>query len=198
MSFSDGQTYTPNGGNISFVVKSTKPTLTIASFSPDGEHQSPKVTGSNWNPTITNPTVNSRREGNTLILYLNATGSKGWFGASISLKGEPKVTLKFTNLGKAENATLIFSEANGGTVHLYEGTSSRAGTRTNQFYWDSSTGEEVLRIVGYIDSGDCSSTTHAGTLNSENKVVLTYKNGNTTETYNVPTDVITIINQQPD
>jgi hypothetical protein len=100
-------------------------------------------------------------------------------------------------LGTGSSAVLTFTNASGGDVIMYKGSSSRSGEKTNQYVWDSSTGVDVTRIFGYVDSGDCSSTQFAGTLNSLNTLVITYvhTNGETQE-FNVPVSVITIINNQ--
>jgi hypothetical protein len=101
--------------------------------------------------------------------------------------------LKFTGLGHATNATLTFTEKGGAAVRLYAGSSSKDGTQTDAFIWDSTTGESVMRFVGYNDAGNCDSSMSAGTLISSDKVIMTYGE----ETYTVAVSVITIINEKP-
>ena len=191
----DPVTYTSGGSSSTVLtVYSKKPTVTIQSYTPNGSHQSVAKDGSR---KVKNVTVTSGRNGNTLTLYLHATGSNGWLGPSITLIAEPSATLRLNGLGTGSSAVLTFTNASGGDVIMYKGSSSRSGEKTNQYVWDSSTGVDVTRIFGYVDSGDCSSTQFAGTLNSLNTLVITYvhTNGETQE-FNVPVSVITIINNQ--
>lgn len=167
-------------------VSSTKPTLSIESISPEGAH---KTVNSSDNTV----TVTSKREGNTITIFPDCEVTGSGCNRSGKLNREPKVTLKFTGLGHATNATLTFTEKGGAAVRLYAGSSSKDGTQTDAFIWDSTTGESVMRFVGYNDAGNCDSSMAAGTLISSDKVIMTYGE----ETYTVAVSVITIINEKP-
>ncbi len=182
----NGNSYRIDSSKIAFTISSVKPTVTIESFVPKGSHTT-------VNSSQNNVTVTSKQEGNTITIYPNASVSGSGCNKTGKLTQEPKVTLRLTGLGNADNATLTFTESSGGTVRMYSGNSSKAGTRTDAYVWDTSTGETVSRFIGYNDAGSCDDSEAAGTLTSNNNLSIT----SGTETYNVAVDVITIINVKP-
>lgn len=168
-----------------FTVATKKPTLTIDSISPSGQH-------STVNSNKQQITVTSAIQGNNITIYPQATVSTDSCGdvTGGNIQTQPTVKLKLKNLGNAESATLTFtSDASDGAVRLY--TRSGSG-QTNAYTWNQSTGEDVTRYVGYY-AGGCSSSNPAGTLTSSNTLVL--KVGEST--YNVGVSVITIANNAP-
>lgn len=181
-----------------FTVSSVKPTVAIQTYKPSGQHDSPK--GSNNNTAGTaKVTSGVDATGRKLTIYWEGSASKGLFSPKLTLKQEPYVTLRLTGLGNASRAELSFVESNNGTVHLYSGTSSKSGTRTDKYVWDSSTGQDASRYVGYMDSGNCSKATPAGTLNSSDKLYMYYTINGTEETFEFEVsqaDRITIIHNQ--
>jgi hypothetical protein len=81
---------------------------------------------------------------------------------------QPSVTIKLSNMGYADTATLTFASSSGGTVHLYE--SNGGSTATSKYVWTKD--GECLRWVGYYKSKTANDTkTAAGTLTSD-KLVL--------------------------
>ena len=168
-----------------FTVKSKHPTFAIDKISPSGSHKCINSSGSNV-------TVTSKIDGNTITIYPKSEKTGSGCNTKYTLQEEPKVYLKLTGLGNADNATLTFT-SDQDTVRMYSGSSSKSGTQTPTYLWDSSTGESVMRFIGYNDGGSCDDSEPAGTLTSDTKVVLTYG----TETYNVAISAITIINNQP-
>lgn len=171
-----------------YSVFSITPVLSIEKISPEGSHKTISA-------SKTNTTATSRidRNTNTIYCYPNAEVTGSGCSQSGKLNEEPKVWLKLTGLGNATQATLNFAVSGGGEVRLYYGTNSKEGTRTSAWTWDASTGESVMRFVGYNDAGSCDDSKPAGTLTSEDRVVLTY-NG---KSYYVAVSVITIENNRP-
>ena len=112
------------------------------------------------------------------------------------MHGETLVRLKFTGLGNANNATLTFTPTTGNEVLLYSGTSSKNGTQTDSFIWDSTTGEVVQRFVGYNDAGSCDSSRTAGTIVSGNSITMVYNDGTKDIEFSVAVSPITIINNK--
>lgn len=180
----------------SAAIYSVKPTATLQSFLPSGQHDTPAGTS---NRTATTKQVTSGTSGNTLTIYWKGTAESGWFSPKVTLEQEPYVTLRLNGMGNASRVELVFTESNGGTVHLYSGTSSKSGTRTDRYTWDTTTGQDASRFVGYMDSGNCSSSTAAGTLNSSDKLYLYYTVNGTEVTFEVAiaaADRITIIHNK--
>lgn len=171
----------------SYTVESKHPMLSIESILPNGSHNT-VTTGKS------NKTVHSKFEGNTITIFPESRVEGSGCDQKGVLTTEPRVILKFTGLGNADNATLTFTEENNGTVRLYSGSNSKSGTQTNAYVWDSSTGESVRRWIGYNDAGSCDSSTAAGRLTSANVVTMKYGD----ETYEIPIEAIKIINVTPD
>ena len=172
-----------------FSVYSQTPTLSIDSISPEGEHQS--VNASDQNITAT-----SGISGNTITLYPWASVEGSGCNRTGKMHGETLVRLKFTGLGNANNATLTFTPTTGNEVLLYSGTSSKNGTQTDSFIWDSTTGEVVQRFVGYNDAGSCDSSRTAGTIVSGNSITMVYNDGTKDIEFSVAVSPITIINNK--
>ena len=171
---------------MNFGVYSVKPVLAIDHISPVGSHKT--VNSSNATTTVT-----SKVEGNVITIYPNSEVTGSGCNKSGKLNEEPKVWLKLTGIGNAEQAALNFTESSGGEVRLYYGSSSKEGTRTSAWTWDQSSGEVVMRFVGYNDAGSCDDSKPAGNLTSANVVVMTFGGKN----YEVPVNVITIHNNKP-
>ena len=173
-----------------FTVSSVKPTLSINSISPNGQHTTVGADESN-------KTVTSKIEGNKVTIYANSKVEGSGCNKKGVLTEEPKVTLKLTDIGNAERAILTFMESSGGTVRMYYGSSSKNGTQTDSYIWEKGGSETVMRFIGYNDAGSCDDSEPAGTLNSMTYIVMEYKNGTTTETFTVSVSQITIVNVQP-
>ncbi len=173
-----------------FEVRSKTPELTIYSFSPQGKHTT-------VNQNNENQDVESKKEGNIITIYSKSRVEVSGCNKNGVLEEEPKVTLKLTGLGNAKSASLVFKEENNGEVRLYSGENSKNGKQTNAYMWDSTTGENVSRFVGYNDAGSCDQSKVAGKLISENIVTMEYETETGIETYAVAVDAITIINNKP-
>lgn len=173
-----------------FTVSSVKPTLSINSISPNGQHTTVGADESN-------KTVTSKIEGNKVTIYANSKVEGSGCNKKGVLTEEPKVTLKLTDIGNAERAILTFMESSGGTVRMYYGSNSKNGTQTDSYIWEKGGSETVMRFIGYNDAGSCDDSEPAGTLNSMTYIVMEYKNGTTTETFTVSVSQITIVNVQP-
>ena len=177
--------HTIDATNIAFAIYSEQPDVYIDSYAPTGTYNTVNSKNNNQN-------VTSKKEGNTVTVYPNSEVSSGWWPTG-TLHAEAQVWLTLTGLGNADSATLAFKEENNGTVHMYSGSSSKSGKQTIAYTWDKATGETVKRFIGYNDEGNCRNSKWAGTLISDSNVTLVYG----TESYNVPVNVITIINKQP-
>lgn len=173
-----------------YSVYSIKPVLSIDDISPKGSHKT--VNSSNATTTVT-----SKIDGNTITIYPNSEVTGSGCNKSGKLNEEPKVYLKLANRGNATTATLTFTESSGGEVRLYYGSSSKSGTQTNAWTWNSTDADVVMRFIGYNDAGSCDSSVTAGTLTSATTVVLTYGTGDSAKSYTVTVDAITIINNRP-
>ena len=186
-----------------FTLSTTKPTVTIQAYLPRGQHNSPVGTN---NSTASSKQVTSNVDatGKILTIYWKGTAKPGGlfqgFQPVFTLEQEPYVTLRLNGYVSGMRAELSFTtESNNGTVHLYSGESSKKGTRTEKYVWDSTTGQDSSRFVGYMDSGNCSSATAAGTLNSGDKLYLYYTVNGAEETFEVTisqSDRITIIHNK--
>ena len=179
-----------------FTVNSVKPTVTFQDYKPKGTHNTPVGTS---NSSAGTKQVTSGVSGNTLTIYWKGTASKGLFSPKITLEQEPYVTLSLNGMGYATRAELSFIESNNGTVYMYSGTSSKSGTQTDKYTWDTTTGQNASRYVGYMDSGNCSSSKVAGTLNSDSILYMYCTIDGKEVTFKVEisqTDRITIIHKQ--
>ena len=183
ITYGTGSSYT-NTIKCTYSVYSKTPTLAIDKISPSGTHNT--VNSSNSNTQVT-----SKIDGNTIEIYPNSKVTGSGCNKKGELVEEPKVWLKLTNMGNADQATLTFTESNGGEVRLYYGDNSKNGTQTTGWLWEED--GSVQRFVGYNDAGSCDESKAAGTLTSANVLVLTCGG----KTYTVSVNVITIINNRP-
>ncbi len=162
-----------------FSVWSKAMSVSIKSIAPEGKH-----TTVNKNKDAIRD-VESKREGNTVTIYCEASRS----GNTISFDTYPHVELTLNDKGDmADSVEMVFSKSGGETVHLY--TAVQMNGKTDGYVWKDSA--DCVRYVGqYKPNKICSSTSFvgAGTLTGSS---LTIKHGD--YTYNMAVDAITINN----
>lgn len=150
-----------------FQVWSNVPTITVSAIS--------DATGSG-SYTNTSATV-----------YIKKTTNKVCGATVTTYSDTPTVTITLAGFGAATNATLTFTEANNGTVHMYTADGDK-DSQVSSYTW---TGDgNCVRYIGIVPSGKAGSErTHAGTLTATELVL-----SDGTCTYIVDIADITIIN----
>ena len=174
--------------NPKFTIATKKMELSIDSIAPNKTHSTVNKDGDNPRQ-IDN--VTSRIEGNTVTIYPEATVTDGCDGKKQAsmVDPHPNVTLKLTNIGYADSATLTFT-SDQSEVRLY---TSKGSGQVSAYTWSSSN-ELVTRYVGKYTGTSCSDVYDAGVLTSSDKVEVQVS-GNV---YTVNVTPITIINNRPD
>lgn len=177
------------------------PTVAIYSIKPTVEidYTDPKPSDREYNTMnkdAKNTNVTTSIVGRTITIFpeIKVTGSG--CDTKTTLTRHAKVGLRLNGLGNGSSATLNFAASGNDPVYMYSVTlDNDKGAQTSSYEWTSDA-TVVTRIIGNYASVGCSGMgdlKNAGTLISDNYIIIKYSEGGITLTFTVSTEPITII-----